>query len=678
MPNPISAAERTPIRVVIVTMDDHLTAATERARIQLQRDYPGLTLSTHAAADWAADPVALERCKAAIAGGDIIIATMLFLDEQIQAVLPALQARRESCDAMVVCMSAAEVTRLTRLGSYRMGVPDSGLTAMLKKLRGDPKKNGGGGARQMKMLRRIPQILRFIPGAAQDLRAYFLTMQYWLAGSQDNVVNMVRFLIGRYADGPRKVLRALVKADAPLEYPETGVYHPRMPGRMSESVEQIPTVPAARGTVGVLVMRSYLLAGNAAHYDGVIAAFEQRGYNVIPAFACGLDARPAIERYFVQNGTPKIDALVSLTGFSLVGGPAYNDAKAAEEMLSRLDIPYVAAHPVEFQTLQQWGASDRGLLPVEGTIMVAIPELDGAMAPTVFGGRVDPQGGACQGCERQCDFSGADMFRSMHVCADRAEVLTGRVARMIALRKAERASRKIGIVLFNFPPNAGNTGTAAYLAVFESLNRTLGAMKAAGYGVEMPASVDALREMIVVGNAQTPRRTCQCPYADCARRPCPARALAAPDRGAMGACAGQQQSDGSSIFVLGRSFGNVFVGLQPAFGYEGDPMRLLFEKGFAPTHAFSAFYRWLREDFGAHAVLHFGTHGALEFMPGKQVGLSGSSWPDRLIGDLPNIYLYASNNPSEGTIAKRRSAATLISYMTPPIAHAGLYRGCWS
>jgi magnesium chelatase subunit H len=104
-------------------------------------------------------------------------------------------------------------------------------------------------------------------------------------------------------------------------------------------------------------------------------------------------------------------------------------------------------------------------------------------------------------------------------------------------------------------------------------------------------------------------------------------------------------------------------------------MRLLFEKGFAPTHAFSAFYRWLRQDYNAHAVLHFGTHGALEFMPGKQSGLSAACWPDRLIGDLPNFYLYASNNPSEGAIAKRRAAATLISYLTPPVANAGLYRG---
>ena len=154
-----------------------------------------------------------------------------------------------------------------------------------------------------------------------------------------------------------------------------------------------------------------------------------------------------------------------------------------------------------------------------------------------------------------------------------------------------------------------------------------------------------------------------------------ASAISAEIEAQWGPAPGKHQTDGRSIFVLGERFGNVFVGVQPAFGYEGDPMRLLFEKGFAPTHAFSAFYRWLREDFGAHAVLHFGTHGALEFMPGKQAGLSAACWPDRLIGDLPNFYLYAANNPSEGTIAKRRSAATLISYLTPPVAQAGLYRG---
>ena len=254
-------------------------------------------------------------------------------------------------------------------------------------------------------------------------------------------------------------------------------------------------------------------------------------------------------------------------------------------------------------------------------------------------------------------------------------MLAARVLSLVRLRRTARAERKVAIVLFNFPPNAGHTGTAAYLDVFESLYRTLTALRVDGYTVEVPASVDELRERVIAGNAERfgahANVHARIPVDDHVRR----ERWLAEIEAQWGPAPGRQQSDGASIFVLGAAFGNVLVGVQPAFGYEGDPMRLLFEKGFTPTHAFSAFYRYLREDFGAHAVLHFGTHGALEFMPGKQAGLSGACWPDRLIGDLPNLYLYASNNPSEGMIAKRRGAATLISYLTPPVAHAGLYRG---
>jgi magnesium chelatase subunit H len=127
--------------------------------------------------------------------------------------------------------------------------------------------------------------------------------------------------------------------------------------------------------------------------------------------------------------------------------------------------------------------------------------------------------------------------------------------------------------------------------------------------------------------------------------------------------------------VLGQHFGNVFVGIQPTFGYEGDPMRLLFERGFAPTHAFVTFYLWLKNTLQADVLLHFGMHGALEFMPGKQAGMGATDWPDRLIGEMPNVYLYASNNPSEASLAKRRSGAVTITHLTPPLATAGLYKG---
>ena len=680
MPKHTSAANPTPVRVVLVSLDTHLAGAAERIRPSLQRELPGLSFALHAASEWENDPDALEKCRADIAEADIIIATMLFMEDHIQAVLPDLQARRDNCDAILGCMSAGEIMRLTRVGGFTMDGSQKGPLSLLKKLRGSKKSNSGNsGAKQMAMLRRIPRILRFIPGTAQDVRAYFLTLQYWLSGSEENLANMVRFLINQYADGPRRSLRGTLKPESPTEYPEVGTYHPHLKGRISDRRDRLPK-PAnngpTQGTVGLLIMRSYVLAGNTDHYDSVIRALEHRGLQVVPAFASGLDARPAIDAYFRnERGHSNVDAIVSLTGFSLIGGPAYNDSEAAQQVLAELDVPYLAAQAVEFQSLGEWGESERGLMPVEATMMVAIPELDGSTTPMVFGGRASTPGTVCQGCDQGCSFDDTGNSRDMRGCPERAEVLASRAEHLIRLRSITPAERKLAIVLFNFPPNAGNTGTAAHLSVFASLHHTLTAMRANGYQVEVPETVDALRARLVEGNAAQYGT-----HANVHTR-IPAEAYVRGEpwlkdiESQWGPAPGRQQSDGSHIFVLGAQFGNVFVGIQPAFGYEGDPMRLLFEKGFAPTHAFSAFYRYIRDQFAADAVLHFGTHGALEFMPGKQAGLSERDWPDRLIRDLPNFYLYASNNPSEGTIAKRRAAATLISYLTPPVANAGLYRG---
>jgi magnesium chelatase subunit H len=667
MPKPITAGNT--LRCVIVTLDHHLAGTVSRVRQTLAKEFPGLTLSLHAVSDWSTKPEALQECKDAIAKANVIVANMLFIEEHVHAILPALQARRDDCKAMAVFMSAGEAIKMTSLGRFQMGGPQSGFMTLLKKLKGSKAESGSSGERQMKMLRRLPKILRFIPGTAQDVRAYFVAMQYWLAGSEENIANMIRYLGTRYVPG----LGDASKVVAPREYPEVAVYHPSLAERIVEDVRKLPNAKS-KGTVGLLLLRSYVLSRDTGHYDGVIKSFEAKGLRVIPAFATGLDSRPAVEAFFMKNGVATVDAVVSLSGFSLVGGPAYNDSKAAEAMLAKLDVPYLAAHPLEFQTLEEWGASERGLQPVESTIMVAIPELEGSTNPMVFGGRSNGAQVACTGCERGCVFP-VSQSREMHVCGDRSDMLASRVAKLVELRRSERAARKVGIVIFNFPPNAGNTGTAAYLAVFESLFNTLKAMRDVGYTVNVPASVEALRDSIIIGNKDKFGSLANVfhhiPTDDHVRRE---KHLAAIEK-QWGSAPGKQQTDGRSIHVLGEQFGNVFIGVQPSMGYEGDPMRLLFERGFAPTHAFSAFYRWLREDFGANAVLHFGTHGALEFMPGKQAGMSGACWPDRLIGDMPNLYLYASNNPSEGMIAKRRSAATLVSYLTPPVTHAGLYRG---
>ena len=488
MPKPTMAADPTPVRVVLVTLDSHLAGAVERARRTLARELPGLRLRLHVAAEWADDGALLEQCNADIAEADIVFVSMLFMDDHIQAVLPALKARRDACDAMVACISAGEIIKLTRIGRFDMGGEAKGAMALLKRLKGSRKAGKSGGAQQLAMLKRIPKLLRFIPGTAQDVRAYFLVMQYFLSGSDTNITNLVRLLVDRYADGPRRHLRATLKPKPPAEYPETGLYHPRLQDRIGDDPSALPMPEGeARGTVGLLIMRSYVLAGDTDHYDAVIEALERRGLRVVPAFASGLDARPAVEAFFTERGRATVDAIVSLTGFSLVGGPAYNDAAAATKLLTELDVPYVTAQAVEFQTIEQWHASDRGLMPVEATMMVAIPELDGATGPMVFGGRSGTHPG--------------EAARAMVPNPDRIEALAAGVARLVELRQTPRHERRLAITLFNFPPNAGATGTAAYLSVFASLQHTLEALAREGYDVEVPASVDDLRARVLEGNA---------------------------------------------------------------------------------------------------------------------------------------------------------------------------------
>ncbi|MEM1106137.1 MAG: magnesium chelatase subunit H [Pseudomonadota bacterium] len=645
------------IKVTIISLDRQLEAAVQRASAALRRELPGLQISFHAAVDFERRPGALAACKADIAEADIIIASMLFIEPHIKAVLPDLTARREDCDAIAGCLAAADVVKLTRLGKFRMDRPESGPISLLKKLRGS-KDKAKAGAAQARMLRRLPKLLRYVPGTAQDVRAYFLTLQYMLAGSEENLTNLVKFLLNRYASGERVHLRGALDVAEPSPYPDVGVYHPALDTRVSETADALPAPRPGAPRIGLLLMRSYILSGDTGHYDGVISAMEAAGLCVVPAFASGLDAREAINAFFVdETGSARVDAIVSLTGFSLVGGPAYNDAGAAADLLDRLDVPYLSAQALEFQSLDAWQSNVQGLTPIEATMMVALPELDGATGPIVFGGRAEGSAGM-----------------AMTACQERCAMLARRVSKLAQLRARPAAERKVAITLFNFPPNGGGVGTAANLSVYASLWNTLSALKQDGYTVDLPKDAEALRRAILGEDAGLHGTDA----AILARVPAAEHIAREPRleeiEAHWGPAPGRQLSDGQDLFILGAQFGQVMVGVQPPFGTEGDPMRLMFDGGHPPTHAFAAYYRYIRETFEADVCLHFGTHGALEFMPGKQTGLTGKDWPDHLIGDLPHVYFYAANNPSEAALAKRRAAATTVTYRTPSVTEAGLYK----
>jgi magnesium chelatase subunit H len=450
-------------------------------------------------------------------------------------------------------------------------------------------------------------------------------------------------------------------------------------------------------------MRPQVVSKTTRHYDALIRAIEAEGLSVIPALSTLMDNREACQKFFVEDDeskvqspkskvqtkgrTPKtedqttdkgpltrskdighwtldiglpsahsrISQIVSLTGFSFVGGPAMNDSEAAAEFLESLNRPYRSAVSLDTQTIDAWRGSQTGLNPIQAGMQIAIPEIDGATEPFIYGG---------------IPASGVEPI----ALDDRCTRFARRLKRWNRLRTAPRHELSLALILFCFPPNKGNIGTAADLDVFPSVWDTLKKLKAEGYDVELPESADALRETIIGGNAERFGSTANVAYrmsVEDYRRHCP---YVNEIEDEWGTAPGRVNSFGRDLLIQGVQLGKVFIGVQPTFGYEGDPMRLMMARSGAPHHGFMAFYTYLSQIFNADAVVHVGTHGAMEFMPGKQVGLSGECWPDRLIGELPNIYIYSVNNPSEGSIAKRRSYAELISYLTPPIENAGLYK----
>ena len=521
-------------------------------------------------------------------------------------------------------------------------------------------------------------------GRLGDAKNYLLIVSYFLQPTPRNIKSMILLAIKEYTSGD---LMQKIEVPAPESVASVAIYHPDAPAlfetteaygewylqRNSNSKFHIPDTnrsPLNPGsTIGLLLMRPQIVSNSRKHYDALIRAVEAEGLDVIPAISTLMDNRQACDKFFIRGvgsrqpgagdeyeSEARVSQIVSLTGFSFVGGPAMNDSEAAADFLGELNIPYRSLVSLDTQTIENWRDSFTGLNPVQTGMQIAIPEIDGATEPYVFGGIPE------RGVEPA-------------PLEDRCQRIARRLKRWNRLQTATRAELKIALVIYCFPPNKGNIGTAADLDIFPSVFDTLQKLRSDGYDVELPQSVDDLRRRLLGGNSVEFHSTANIAHRMTVNEYQQHYPFVNEIESDWGPAPGKINADSSGLLIQGLHLGNIFIGVQPTFGYEEDPMRLLMSKGGTPHHGFAAFYAYLEKVLEADAVIHFGTHGAMEFMPGKQVGLSDKCWPDRLIGELPNIYIYSVNNPSEGTIAKRRSYAELISYLTPPIENAGLYKG---
>lgn len=662
------------LKVVYVVLEPQYQSALSAAVRSINQNQPDIAIEISGyLIEELRDPQNYEAFEQDIAQANIFIASLIFIEDLADKVVTAVQPHRDRLDAAVVFPSMPQVMRLNKLGSFSMaqlGQSKSAIAQFMKK-----RKEKSGSSFQdgmLKLLQTLPKVLKYMPiDKAQDARNFMLSFQYWLGGSSQNLENFLLMLADKY------VLKGkTLEFKDPVVYPDMGIWHP-LSTKMFEDVKEYFTWYNNRDDisedlkdpfapcVGLVLQRTHLVTGDDAHYVAMVQELEAMGARVLPVFAGGLDFSKPVDAFFYDTPTSKgqanvtlVDAVVSLTGFALVGGPARQDHPKAIDSLKRLNRPYMVALPLVFQTTEEWEGSDLGLHPIQVALQIAIPELDGAIEPIILSGRDGTTGKAI-------------------ALQDRIEAVAKRALKWASLRRKPKLDKKVAITVFSFPPDKGNVGTAAYLDVFGSIYKVMEALKHNGYDVEdLPESAEALMQQVI--------HDAQAQYASPELNIAYRMSVMEYERFTpystrleenWGPPPGHLNSDGQNLLIYGKQFGNVFIGVQPTFGYEGDPMRLLFSRSASPHHGFAAYYTYLEHLWQADAVLHFGTHGSLEFMPGKQMGMSGDCYPDNLIGSIPNLYYYAANNPSEATIAKRRSYAETISYLTPPAENAGLYKG---
>ncbi|CAL6414795.1 unnamed protein product [Bathycoccus prasinos] len=608
----------------------------------------------------------LNQFKTDVENANVFIGSLIFIEELAEKIVDIVAPLRDSLDACVIFPSMPAVMRLNKLGTFSMaqlGQSKSAIASFMRK----KKESGGFEEGMLKLVRTLPKVLKYLPSdKAADARNFMNSLQYWLGGSSENLENFLLMISKAYV--PELAEVDVGEVAEPVTFPDIGIWHPMAPTMFEDVKEYLNWYDTRKDikfkkdapVIGVVLQRSHLVTGDAGHYDGMVMDLEARGAKVVPVFAGGLDFSVPVDRFFFDPITKGalVDTVLSLTGFALVGGPARQDHPKAIESLKKLDVPYMVTVPLSFQTTEEWKDSTLGLHPVQVALQVALPELDGGLEPIIFSGRDSKSG-------------------KSHALEDRSSQIADRAIKWASLRRKKNAQKNLAITVFSFPPDKGNVGTAAYLNVFGSIFRVLQDLKKRGYNIgNCPDNeMDLINSVLNDKEAQFQSPDLNVEY----RMPVTEYKKLCDYETELhenwGPPPGNLNTDGQNMLVYGKKFGNVFIGVQPTFGYEGDPMRLLFSKSASPHHGFAAYYTYIEKIFKADAVLHFGTHGSLEFMPGKQVGMSGVCYPDLLIGSTPNIYYYAANNPSEATIAKRRSYANTISYLTPPAENAGLYKG---
>ncbi|WP_214083777.1 cobaltochelatase subunit CobN [Methanoculleus sp.] len=505
---------------------------------------------------------------------------------------------------------------------------------------------------------------------------------YFLYGGPENIGNLIRYVQAEVAGMD-------VAYDPPRETRWEGIYHPDVGAVFDDPDVYLAWYPSRHSIrVGLLFSRTHWVNGDLAVEDALIRELEKH-YDVLPVFCFGVQDQgigarsdPEVIDTFFKG---RISALIDARTFT-----PPRDGDACIKALENLGVPVLHPLILYHRTEAEWRADTDGMRGSDVSWYVALPEFLGAI-------EMLPVGAA-----ESRDPAGTEGERHVPI-AERVEKFVGRVGKWIDLAASPPAERRVAFILHNKPCASveATVGAGAHLDTLESVARILRAMRDQGYAVECPESGRDLIEAIMNRKAVSDFRWTS--VEEIVRRG-GALALIEPDDYAAWfetlppevrtrICEAWGQPPGEEvngvppamiyegkIVVTGVRFGNAIVCVQPKRGCagprcDGEVCRILHDPGVPPTHQYLATYRYIEETFGADVIVHVGTHGNLEFLPGKSVAPSDACFPDIAIGTIPHLYIYNADNPPEGTLAKRRSYATLIDHMQTVMVASDLYAG---
>ncbi|MEH2071946.1 MAG: cobaltochelatase subunit CobN [Nostoc sp.] len=445
------------------------------------------------------------------------------------------------------------------------------------------------------------------------------------------------------------------------------------------SPEGAPPSPIPK--VGILFYRAHYLAGNTKVIDALCQALVQKNLQPVPVFVSSLrepDVQLELSEFFQPKETEPIALLLNTTSFSLA---KLESETPQTELWQKLDVPVLQVI-LSGGSVEQWELQFKGLSPRDIGMNVALPEVDGRIITRAVSFK------AVQ--TRNSDLE-TDVVVYEPV-SDRIEFVAQLAANWVRLRSKPPQDRRIALILANYPNRNGRLANGVGLDTPASCVEILQALHQAGYQVENPpAQGDELIQRLTSGVTNDPESREWRPVQQSVswkeyQEYFASLPLAVQQGISERWGVGEQESNqeffpsaplplcpSASIPVPGIQLGNIFVGIQPSRGYDNDPSLNYHAPDLEPTHAYLAFYYWVREYFGADAVVHVGKHGNLEWLPGKSVALSSNCYPEVAFGALPHLYPFIVNDPGEGSQAKRRAQAVIIDHLTPPMTRAELY-----